>query len=752
MSLSKIKQSKSQNLTEGTIDLDIMKDENQLKELIKKNINKTQLGQGSFGKVYYCEYKDNSKCYNLAFKILNNNKIDEVKKEEEILIKIQARCSEYFLCYYKTINIDGLHYFVTEYLDFTLEKFLENEKYKQNEQILNDIIIKRLMDGIKILHDEFNILHLDIKPENIMIQLPNNPDNIQDIKVKYIDFGLSCIMNETHICEYEGVRGSPVFIHPKMTYTRCDNSCDYFALLVTYFYMVYKMYPYEAILKYDKEIVKIVLEIKNDMKTEDGKKKFILSVNNIYPTIIQFIIPLYFDSVLDKNFTDLIELTKPETYYVPYDTNGHFLHYGYYNNEYRKLPDTKLGDFYNKRLYFYRIMTELQDKYIEKQSVNRPTKIQKKNDEKVNYSYFIPKINSKETQDKFVEFKKKEQVGISFHTSIYNGSFNQQYQNIYKYQNGNEFTYFNLKPKTEYIGYIENNKLIVVNLKDTEFEKSFEDNINDIGINTIFINNLKTLKLQLQTKRHFPIEKFNNFSFLPNFPQKLNTIDIEGARKKVNDLNRRLNCNDFKIELNYVYELANGSEVNVFSSNYNSKSLLLCVFNNKKCVSSLNIKMNDNTNNISYDSFTKTEFENKKFNKLLTAVLILIAKDLKGTFKNIVATAENTTSAYLAIKYFNAKPMFNKDFKDSKLEDFYDDKYEVSYKKIKNYITDITDKGQALDYKINLNDSISIEKANLVFDKTVEDIHKSTLCDKKGGKSRSRKNRRVRQKTIKTRK
>ena len=56
-------------------------------------------------------------------------------------------------------------------------------------------ITKQILTGLQFIHDA-NIIHCDIKPENIMIKLPPSP-NHNWFQIKIIDFGSSCFVNET---------------------------------------------------------------------------------------------------------------------------------------------------------------------------------------------------------------------------------------------------------------------------------------------------------------------------------------------------------------------------------------------------------------------------------------------------------------------------------------------------------------------------------------------------------------------------
>lgn len=171
-------------------------------------------------KKIFCQNKDYEDLIILEIKIL------KLLKENNYTIQFET-------AYKDNIN----YYIITEYLD----SYITIHEYIKNFEISNEnasTIFDNLLLGLKSIHD-LNIVHRDIKPDNIMI----NPTTLN---IKYIDFGLSDIPetfeNTVHYL------GTPDYINVKLfeiddledyTFNSLKNS-DLFSLGVLFYCLLTK--------------------------------------------------------------------------------------------------------------------------------------------------------------------------------------------------------------------------------------------------------------------------------------------------------------------------------------------------------------------------------------------------------------------------------------------------------------------------------------------------------------------------------
>lgn len=186
-------------------------------ELINKTINNYKitklLGQGAFGQVYIGE-KNNVRYVLKFIKIsqgLNKNneyrnnvlsiitEIYALKKISENNTQCGSHTNNSSLCLIETfINFDSTpssFCIVTNYLDNAVE--LSKVMYKREDYVLkiDDFIfvMSKLISQLSKLHT-YNIVHCDIKPENVIVQT-NNKHLGEIDNVLFIDYGVSCLEN-----------------------------------------------------------------------------------------------------------------------------------------------------------------------------------------------------------------------------------------------------------------------------------------------------------------------------------------------------------------------------------------------------------------------------------------------------------------------------------------------------------------------------------------------------------------------------
>ncbi|KAI0845110.1 Pkinase-domain-containing protein [Daldinia vernicosa] len=166
-----------------------------------------RLGKGHFAEVYLCVEKSTGQRY--AVKVFTKNpgmdersKTDGLQQEIAVLMGVSH---PNVLCLKDTFNEKNAVYLV---LELAPEGELFNHivmKQKLSESEARKLFIQ-LFQGIKYLHDR-NIVHRDVKPENILLV-------DKDLQVKLADFGLAKIIGEesftTTLC------GTPSYVAPEI--------------------------------------------------------------------------------------------------------------------------------------------------------------------------------------------------------------------------------------------------------------------------------------------------------------------------------------------------------------------------------------------------------------------------------------------------------------------------------------------------------------------------------------------------------
>jgi serine/threonine protein kinase len=181
------------------------------------------LGMGGFGEVWlYCNPKTNE-C--MAVKIIKKRGLDKnerknIENETKILIKLNDNVNSCdkngIVGYYNIFEDTDNFYILMEHIDGVELFYLEYYNWKSIPKSNNIklILLKQICKAISYLHKN-DVVHMDLKPENIMITgcaCNNNKKGKCSCKnkvgVKLIDFGLSCeIANKLEDCRSGGTYG-----------------------------------------------------------------------------------------------------------------------------------------------------------------------------------------------------------------------------------------------------------------------------------------------------------------------------------------------------------------------------------------------------------------------------------------------------------------------------------------------------------------------------------------------------------------
>jgi serine/threonine protein kinase len=229
------------------------------------------LGQGAFGRVDLGRNISDQQLY--AIKMIDlsdfdlddrNDIIKQTKQEVEILKTISSanKCHPNIVCYYDSFRNKSLTqlYIVMEYIkgtDLTDTMILLKQKYSMEQvYLILLIIIRDILSALEYIHSK-NIVHGDIKPENIIIREKENISELDYNSSVLIDFGLSCQIRGENSCDK--VSGTPDYVDPNLYQTHIMKpSNDIWSLGITIMISlginVWKDFEFDTSIQYVSEI------------------------------------------------------------------------------------------------------------------------------------------------------------------------------------------------------------------------------------------------------------------------------------------------------------------------------------------------------------------------------------------------------------------------------------------------------------------------------------------------------------------
>jgi hypothetical protein len=136
-------------------------------------------------------------------------------------------------------------------------------------------------------------------------------------------------------------------------------------------------------------------------------------------------------------------------------------------------------------------------------------------------------------------------------------------------------------------------------------------------------------------------------------------IDLREAQKALSNLNRELSvkCPNLMLKLAPFYEYLEpmdryGEHIHLCASGRFYETIILSLCKEGRCVSTIEMLIKE-SGEISINSKTNPIEEGKKYNKILRAILTIVAMKIPGV-RYIKSTAINPISVWLLIKYSNA--------------------------------------------------------------------------------------------------
>ena len=170
------------------------------KKQIDNVILEKRLGGGSFGEVYLSTIIGKKGYF--ATKQIDRLTIDQpsTKKYFQTELSLLQRLNHPNIVKFVDFKATKDNYYIVmEYINGKdLSKYLKEYMKKYGKPFSEEIVqylMRQIIDAIRYIHNQ-NIIHRDIKSENIMINFENEVDkknlNMMKAKVKLIDFGISC--------------------------------------------------------------------------------------------------------------------------------------------------------------------------------------------------------------------------------------------------------------------------------------------------------------------------------------------------------------------------------------------------------------------------------------------------------------------------------------------------------------------------------------------------------------------------------
>lgn len=197
-----------------------------------------KIGTGAFGSVYVGKDTFTNKLY--AVKKVSKSLL--VDNSTKIYFNNEIYLIKHLPPHPNIIKFHSLHetissyYVVTDYcnggsLESSLIKYYELHSKPFPESLVRSIA-KQILNAIQFLHSN-NIIHRDIKAENILLSYSSEQDlinfNIQNAQVKLIDFGFARLLEKDQTAS--SIIGTPLFMDPKILNQTIAN--HYFSHLKT---------------------------------------------------------------------------------------------------------------------------------------------------------------------------------------------------------------------------------------------------------------------------------------------------------------------------------------------------------------------------------------------------------------------------------------------------------------------------------------------------------------------------------------
>lgn len=193
------------------------------------------VGQGQFGRVYCAVHRKTGRL--VALKELDHARFPTHKFLRELRFLLSLQHPNIVTCHALEHTRTG-RYLVMDYCEGgTLRSLMENEVRLHPAQCVK--LVADILAGLDHAHSR-NIVHCDIKPENILLNLESG-----GWQARISDFGISRLIQEMSNGE-AGNTGSPAYMAPERFYGQYSHSSDLYAIGILLYELLVGCRPFSG--------------------------------------------------------------------------------------------------------------------------------------------------------------------------------------------------------------------------------------------------------------------------------------------------------------------------------------------------------------------------------------------------------------------------------------------------------------------------------------------------------------------------
>jgi len=183
-----------------------------------------KLGAGGFGQVYILQKRSDGQLFAAKYQRLKDRNIQRLVHREAQFLVVLSSCPR-VVTIYGYYEKERHSLLVTEYLQGGELFARVGSKYFELTEEKCKKLVKELVKALIYIHGQ-DIIHLDIKPQNIMLV-----DRADDYKLKLIDFGLAKRLVGGFA--RTGFAGTVGFMAPEVAHCQYGKNCEELATPAT---------------------------------------------------------------------------------------------------------------------------------------------------------------------------------------------------------------------------------------------------------------------------------------------------------------------------------------------------------------------------------------------------------------------------------------------------------------------------------------------------------------------------------------